>query len=50
MIPGENTERLAKLLGDCGASVELQWSPGGHGLAATDVSAARQWLVEGTGR
>ncbi len=47
MIPGENTERLAKLLGDCGANVELQWSPGGHGLAPGDISAARQWLRGG---
>ena len=47
MIPGENTERLAKLLGDCGASVELQWSPGGHGLAPGDINAARQWLRGG---
>lgn len=45
MIPGEDTERLAKMLGDCGASVELQWSPGGHGLAAEDISAARSWLI-----
>lgn len=44
MVPAENTERLAKLLGDCGASVELQWSPGGHGLAPADISAARKWL------
>jgi phospholipase/carboxylesterase len=44
IIPGENTERLAKLLGDCGASVELQWSPGGHGLTADDIAAGRKWL------
>jgi len=45
MIPGENTERLAKLLGECGASVELQWSPGGHSLAPGDINAARNWLL-----
>jgi predicted esterase len=44
MIPGEDTERLAKLLEDCGAAVELQWSPGGHGLTPGDISAARLWL------
>lgn len=44
MVPGENTERLAELFRECGASVELQWSPGGHGLAADDVGAARTWL------
>ena len=47
MVPGENTERLAKLLGDCGAKVELQWSPGGHGLAPGDINAARNWLRDG---
>jgi predicted esterase len=44
MVPAENTERLAKLLGDCGADVELQWSPGGHGLTAEDLGAAKSWL------
>ncbi|HEY2848779.1 MAG TPA: alpha/beta hydrolase [Gemmatimonadaceae bacterium] len=44
MVPGENTERLAKLLRDCGAGVELQWSPGGHGLTADDIRAAKAWL------
>ncbi|MFI5232565.1 MAG: alpha/beta hydrolase [Gemmatimonadales bacterium] len=44
MVPGENTERLAELLRACGANVELRWSPGGHGLAADDVSGARTWL------
>ena len=46
MIPGENTERLAKLLADCGANVALQWSPGGHSLSANDVSSAARWLAE----
>lgn len=44
MIPAENTGRLAKLLGDSGANVELQWSPGGHGLTADDIGAARTWM------
>jgi predicted esterase len=44
MVPGENTERLARLLTDCGAAVELQWNPGGHGLTPTDLSAAKLWL------
>lgn len=50
MVPGENTERLAKLFGDCGATVELRWSPGGHGLTADDVAAARTWLRGRDGR
>ncbi|MGH7653432.1 MAG: alpha/beta hydrolase [Gemmatimonadaceae bacterium] len=44
MVPGENTERLAALLRDCGAAVELQWSPGGHGLTPGDISAAASWF------
>lgn len=49
MIPGENTERLAELLRKAGANVELQWSPGGHSLAASDISAARVWLTKNLG-
>ncbi len=44
MVPGENTERLAKLLGDYGADVELQWNAGGHTLGAEDIGAAAHWL------
>ncbi len=46
MIPGENTERLAALLSESGANVELQWSPGGHSLTPGDISAAKSWLAK----
>jgi predicted esterase len=46
MIPAEETERLATVLGACGANVELQWSPGGHSLTAPDISAAKTWLAK----
>ena len=44
LIKPENTERLATLLTQYGADVELQWSPLGHTLGKQDVAAARAWL------
>ena len=44
MIPAAQTERLASLLRDCGADVELHWSPGGHSLTLPDITAAKEWL------
>jgi predicted esterase len=45
IVPRENTERLARLLGDAGARVTLDWRPAGHALAAGEVEAAREWLA-----
>jgi phospholipase/carboxylesterase/glyoxalase family protein len=44
IVPPSNTERLAQMLRDYGATVELRWSPGGHSLGQDDVVAARAWL------
>jgi len=44
VVPAPDTERLADLLGSCGAAVTLRWQPGGHGLGTADVEAARDWL------
>jgi predicted esterase/catechol 2,3-dioxygenase-like lactoylglutathione lyase family enzyme len=44
MIPAPQTERLAQLLREAGADVELQWQPGGHTLAQAEVQAAKTWL------
>ncbi|MEK0431677.1 MAG: hypothetical protein RL139_1481 [Gemmatimonadota bacterium] len=44
IVPAANTERLAALLRDAGATVHLQWVPGGHQLTRADVTAARDWL------
>lgn len=44
MVPGANTERLATMLRDAGAEVELYWSRGGHELTKGDVDAAAEWL------
>ena len=44
LIKPENTERLAIMLQQYGADVELQWSPLGHTLGKQDIAAARAWL------
>jgi phospholipase/carboxylesterase len=46
----ENTERLAELLQEAGAKVELDWQPRGHDLGSDEIKAARHWLVEATTR
>jgi predicted esterase len=44
MIPPQLTERLAQMLREAGATVELHWEPGGHGLTQPEVRAAAAWL------
>jgi phospholipase/carboxylesterase len=44
ICPPEQAERLASLLSDAGASVELRWHDGGHELAPDHAHAARDWL------
>lgn len=46
MVPAANTEELAAMLKNAGAEVTLHWSPGGHGIEARDVEAARGWIAE----
>ena len=46
LIPAPSAERLAEILRDAGAEVELAWQPGGHGLTPGDVEVARRWLGE----
>ncbi|HEX6630875.1 MAG TPA: VOC family protein [Gemmatimonadaceae bacterium] len=46
MVPPEQSERLAGLLGDAGAEVTLHWEPGGHGITEREVLAARRWLEQ----
>lgn len=45
LIPPAGAERLAELLRQGGAEVEVAWQAGGHALAQGDVTAARQWLA-----
>jgi phospholipase/carboxylesterase len=44
MVPRPQAEAIARLLTDAGASVELRWIAGGHGLTRQDVEAAREWF------
>jgi predicted esterase len=45
LVPGAETERLVSLLERAGATVTLQWQPGGHELTPADVSGAARWLA-----
>lgn len=49
MVPPQNTERLAQLLRDCGAAVEIHWDNGGHAITPMEVSAAAAWLRASAG-
>ncbi len=44
MIPPDNTERLAGILREAGAEVDLRWRDIGHPLAYEEVKEAQQWL------
>jgi predicted esterase len=48
LVSPEETERLAALLREAGASVTLEWQPGGHQLTQADLEAARAWLATHT--
>lgn len=45
IVPPALVERLAELLREGGAGVELLWQPGGHGLTQGDVDAAASFLA-----
>lgn len=44
IVRPEETKRLARLLGDAGAEVTVNWSASGHWLGREEIVAARQWL------
>ena len=44
LIDPSQTERLAAMLREAGAEVELRWAPGGHQLDPREVEAARLWI------
>ena len=44
LIDPSQTGRLAALLQEAGAEVELRWAPGGHQLDPREVEAARAWI------
>ena len=45
MIPPDNTQRLADILREAGADVDLRWRDTGHPLTYEDVSEAKKWLA-----
>jgi phospholipase/carboxylesterase len=44
MIPPDNSQRLADILGGAGADVDLRWRDTGHGLTYEEVAQAKEWL------
>jgi phospholipase/carboxylesterase len=44
MIPPQNTERLAEILREAGADLDLRWRNTGHALTYEEVEEAKEWL------
>ena len=44
LVSTAETERLAGLLTQTGATVTVRWQPGGHELTPNDVNEAKRWL------
>jgi phospholipase/carboxylesterase len=45
IVPAENAERLASLLKQRGADVTLEVQQASHGLVASDLAVAKEWLA-----
>ena len=45
MIPQDNTQRLADILTEAGADVDLRWRNVGHPLTYEEVGEAKEWLA-----
>jgi phospholipase/carboxylesterase len=46
MISPDNTQRLADILVEAGAEVDLRWRDTGHPLTYKEVGEAKAWLSE----
>ncbi len=44
LVPPPQSEALAKLLAEAGATVTLRWIPAGHALTREDLDAGRSWF------
>ena len=44
MIPPQNTQRLAEILTEAGADVDLRWRDTGHALTYEEVAEAKEWF------
>jgi phospholipase/carboxylesterase len=45
MISPASSSRLAEILRQAGADVDLRWRDTGHGLTYEEVVEAREWLA-----
>ena len=45
IVMPQETERLANLLRDAGAEVEVAWYDGGHSLMQAEILHAHEWLI-----
>lgn len=45
ILPADNAERLANMLKQAGADVDLQWSNAGHGLLQNELEQARTFVA-----
>jgi phospholipase/carboxylesterase len=50
MIPPDNTQRLAEILQQAGADLDLRWRNVGHGLTYEEIEEGREWLRGVTAR
>ncbi len=46
MITPDNTQRLAEILTEAGAEVDLRWRDTGHGLTYEEIQEAKDWLAQ----
>jgi phospholipase/carboxylesterase len=46
MVPPDNARRLADLLDEAGADVDLRWRDTGHPLTYEEVREAKEWLAD----
>lgn len=46
MIPPDNTQRLAEILVEAGAEVDLRWRNTGHPLTYEEVEESKEWLSQ----
>jgi phospholipase/carboxylesterase/glyoxalase family protein len=49
LVPSEQTEQLANIYRQAGASVEVFWQNGGHNVSLEEVKAAKGWLEDKNG-
>ena len=44
MIPPQNTQRLAEILTEAGADLDVRWRDTGHALTYEEVAEAKEWF------